>query len=266
MTVEIDLRFGRWQDVLADVECDAWIGDAPYSERTHAGHDMQVRNCKREGLDVMQSDLVYPFLTPDDVHRIVEHWSPRTRGWFVTLTDHVLVPHWTDALRAAGRYVFEPDVPLVELGSRVRLSGDGPSCWTVRLVVARPSTRAFATWGTLPGAYVVTREAKARVGGKPLSAMREIVADYSRPGDLVCDPFAGAATTLIAAAIEGRNAIGSEADREAFEDATNRIRRARRTGAGGTSGVVWCADGHAAPLRDKRGKAGQTSILDVLEP
>lgn len=31
-----DLRLGRYQDVLADVECDAVIADPPYSERTHA--------------------------------------------------------------------------------------------------------------------------------------------------------------------------------------------------------------------------------------
>lgn len=34
-----DLRLGRWQDVLADVECDALICDPPYSARTHKGHD-----------------------------------------------------------------------------------------------------------------------------------------------------------------------------------------------------------------------------------
>ena len=33
------LRLGRWQDALAGVECDALIVDAPYSARTHGGHD-----------------------------------------------------------------------------------------------------------------------------------------------------------------------------------------------------------------------------------
>lgn len=34
-----DLRLGRYQDVLGDVECDLLCVDAPYSARTHAGHD-----------------------------------------------------------------------------------------------------------------------------------------------------------------------------------------------------------------------------------
>jgi len=40
------------------------------------------------------------------------------------------------------------------------------------------------------------------IGGKPMWLMRALVRDYSRPGNLVCDPCAGGATTLIAAAIE----------------------------------------------------------------
>ena len=35
----IDLRLGRWESALADVErVDALIVDAPYSERTHESH------------------------------------------------------------------------------------------------------------------------------------------------------------------------------------------------------------------------------------
>jgi len=55
--------------------------------------------------------------------------------------------------------------------------------------------------------------------------MRAIVRDYSRPGDLVCDPCAGAATTLLAAAMEGRRAVGSEMDPATLEKAQTRIAR-----------------------------------------
>jgi DNA modification methylase len=63
------------------------------------------------------------------------------------------------------------------------------------------------------------------MGGKPLGVMRAIVRDYSRPGDIVCDPFAGDATTLLAAAMEGREAVGSECDESAFEAAQARLSR-----------------------------------------
>jgi site-specific DNA-methyltransferase (adenine-specific) len=54
--------------------------------------------------------------------------------------------------------------------------------------------------------------------------MRAIIRDYSRPGDLIVDPCAGGATTLIAAAIEGRRSIGSEMDETTFKKAQARIK------------------------------------------
>jgi site-specific DNA-methyltransferase (adenine-specific) len=200
----IDLRLGRYQDVLNDVEPDATIVDAPYSARTHSGHD--VATDTRDGSE--RRTINYQPWTPDDVREFVEHFSPRTRGWIVSITDHVLAQAWADELADAGRYVFSP-LPLVETGSRVRLQGDGPSSWCCWIVVARP--RELVGWGTLPGAYVYRgRGDRAVMGGKSTQCMAALVRDYSRPGQLVCDPCAGAATTLLAAAIEGRRAVGSE--------------------------------------------------------
>lgn len=216
----LDLRLGRWQDVLAGVECDALIFDAPYGERTHTGH-----NSGRGRFDQsMKRDIDYSHLTAPCVAEIVDSWAPRVRGWFCTITSHDLVPLWEASLSMAGRYVFAP-VPILDRGSRVRLQGDGPSCWCVWMIVARPRSKAFAKWGTLPGVYERSPgdERSGRMGGKPLGVMRAIVRDYSRPGDLVCDPFAGHATTLLAAAMEGRRAVGAEVDSDAFSQARVRL-------------------------------------------
>ena len=53
--------------------------------------------------------------------------------------------------------------------------------------------------------------------------MQSIVRDYSRPGDLVCDPFCGSGTTAIAALQEGRRFVGSEAKPEHHAIAMRRI-------------------------------------------
>jgi site-specific DNA-methyltransferase (adenine-specific) len=214
-----DLRFGRWQDALADVECDAWISDPPYSERTHAGQ-ADAAGPARDGS--ARSALAYDPIGEAEIGRIVGSWEPRTRGWFVAFSDHEQAPWWAEALRAAGRYVFSP-IPVVDIGSTVRMLGDGPSSWTTWLTVARP--RSLSRWGTLPGAYIRSEgdPRSARRGGKPLGVMRAIVRDYSRPGDLVCDPFAGHATTLLAAVTDCRLAVGSECDREAFDAAITRL-------------------------------------------
>lgn len=213
-----ELRLGRWQGVLVDVECDAVIVDAPYSARTHAGHNDAVNDDMRNGIN-------YSSMSDDSVREFVAHFSPRCRGWFVSITDHVLAPVWAAALETACRYVFAP-LPLVETGSRVRMMGDGPSCWTCWIVVARPRNATFHKWGTLPGAYIGSGKGdREHIGGKDSGIMRAIIRDYTRPGDLVCDPCAGAATTCLAAVQEGRRAIGSEMDPDTYAKAVKRLQR-----------------------------------------
>jgi hypothetical protein len=207
-----------WRALLDVVpRCDALIVDAPYSEKTHVGHR------KGAGVSNMvtmrpteRRDLDYLAWTHEDVTAFVGAWAPRCCGWFVTITDHELAPVWSAALASSGRLAFAP-LPFVSSGSRVRLAGDGPSCWAVWIVVARPRSAAFARWGALPGAYVLPAglldmrgNPFCVVGGKPLWLMERLVEDYSRPGDLICDPCCGAGTTLVAALRTGRHAVGGD--------------------------------------------------------
>jgi site-specific DNA-methyltransferase (adenine-specific) len=221
-----DYRLGRWQDVLADVECDAAIFDAPYGERTHRGHDAGAKVLRTDTGEAWARSIDYEYLTARDVRDVVEHWAPRTRGWFCSITSHDLIPHWEHALRKAGRYVFAP-LPILE-HYKQRVSGDGPGSRAVWMIVARPKTAAFLAlrWGSPPGHY--EREAgdprPRRMGGKSLSVMRGIVCDYSKPGDLVCDMFGGDATTGRAAIELGRRFVGCERDPEAWAAGLARLR------------------------------------------
>lgn len=228
-----------WQELLCEV--DALIVDAPYSERTHKGHADGAVTANRAG-DWSRShaakdaaaarvkyeasarserkSIEYPAWSPEDVRAFVAAWAPITRGWIVSLTDHVLVPVWSQALTDAGRYVFSP-LACVEPGSRVRMGGDGPAQWSCWAIVSRPKNRTFQKWGALPGAYVVPPgsgrsgnrkhgEGKPIAGGKNPWIMDRLVEHYSKPGDLVCDPCAGAGTTLASAIRAGRRALGGD--------------------------------------------------------
>jgi site-specific DNA-methyltransferase (adenine-specific) len=77
----------------------------------------------------------------------------------------------------------------------------------------------------LPGVYYGGRAPDKHIGGKPIDLVSAIVRDYTREGDLICDPFAGFGTTLLAAAMNGRRAIGAEADPETFERAVEKLSR-----------------------------------------
>ena len=224
-----DLRLGTWQSELADVECDTLIVDAPYSARTHGGHDIAVTHGAADNVRKTKGGrrtLGYSYWDEWTVDRFVESWSPRCRGWMVSITDHLLGPHWAEAMQECGRYVFAP-IPWVSVGSRVRLAGDGPSSWTCWIIVSRPRRREFMSWGTLPGAYFDQHDTASRkspvVGAKPLALMRALVRDYSRPGSVICDPCSGGGTTARAAQIEGRSFIGAEMDPETHAKAIERL-------------------------------------------
>lgn len=58
---------------------------------------------------------------------------------------------------------------------------------------------------------------------KPVALLRELIESSSKAGDVVLDPFVGVGSTLIAAAIEGRKAIGIEIEERYCEIAAKRL-------------------------------------------
>lgn len=223
--MKVDLRLGRWEDVLADVEVDALVADPPYGERTHGGQEAGGDGSARRG------ELAYTHWTPDDVARFVAHWSPRTRGWMACMTSHDLIVAWESAWTLAGRYFFAP-VPVVCTNPAPRIVGDGPTSGAVYLMVARPRRREFLVlpeggprWGSLPASYRYTRPPGEGGGGrgKPLLLLEAILRDYTEPGDLVCDPTMGWGSTLQAARVLGRRGVGAEVDPAAYAEAVRRL-------------------------------------------
>jgi site-specific DNA-methyltransferase (adenine-specific) len=217
-----ELRCGRYQDVLADVErVDAVVTDPPYSERTHAA---QI-SAPRDPVAALHgfAALEYRAWSEAEARDAAGAWARLASGWCVVFSDHALQRVYESAFEDSGRYVFAP-LAQTTLGRSVRLAGDGPATWTTWITVARP--RSMRAWGALPGAYVDgvgDRIAGEVRGAKQVALMRAIIRDYTRPGDLVCDPCAGGGTTLLAAVLEGRRAIGAEMDPSTFAKAVKRL-------------------------------------------
>jgi len=225
---------GDYREVLEGVTCDALITDPPYSARTHQGHRNGV-GLSGSGTPTERVDLSYGAWDDGCIARFVGDWSSRTAGWMACMTSHDLCPSYERAMEARGRYVFAP-IPCCVTGMTCRLAGDGPSSWSVYAMVSRPRS---AEWlavrkakrdargeiKSLPGFYAGPREEQEHIGGKPLWLMRALVRDYSEPGDLICDPCAGGGTTLLAAVMENRRAIGAERDPATFAKAVARLRR-----------------------------------------
>lgn len=214
------ILLGRWQDVLADVECDALICDPPYSDRTHRG----ARADRNDGAEDDAAPTYEPW-TDADVREFFGHWSDRVRGWIVVLTDSVTQQLVRDEAERAGRCAFAP-VPCVLRGMTVRQQGDGPSSWALYAMMSRPRRREFMGGWTRPGAYVgAAGDESAQGRGKPAWLMRALVADYSSRDQLIADPFAGWGATEEAAIGYSRRSVGAERDSAAHAEAVRRTSR-----------------------------------------
>ncbi len=220
-----DLRLGRWQDALADVEMvDAVITDPPYSARTEKGQRSGTVGC---GEGPRAGTIRYGSVSEADVVALVKRWAPVTRRWFVMFGDHLSVRWALDALDGAGWYSFAP-LAWAKTDAAPRLMSDGPSPGAEFVAVGRPRRRLDRIEKRFrPGWYHGPSRNMDRIviGGKPQWLMRAIVRDYSEPGDLVCDPCAGGATTLLASVVEGRRAVGAEMDPDTYAKALARLER-----------------------------------------
>ena len=63
---------------------------------------------------------------------------------------------------------------------------------------------------------------------KAVSVLSPLVTCYSKPGDLVLDPFAGVGSTLVAAALNGRNYLGVELEAKYCALANKRLNGVHR--------------------------------------
>jgi site-specific DNA-methyltransferase (adenine-specific) len=221
------LILGDCREVLPTLgKVDHIITDPPYGEGTHEQHDARAAR-RSDGANA--KPLGYSALTLDDVAVFAGLFHEATPGWVVWFTNFDLAHIVRARLSETVRTTFPP-LPYYHSGRSVRLAGDGPCSWTDWIVVAR--TKELRKWGTLRGGYIAGEgwNDKARMGGKPTRLMQMVVADYSRPDELVCDPFMGAGTTGVACMKEGRDFVGIEIDPAAFELACKRIEDAQRQG------------------------------------
>jgi len=221
----VELRCGRWQDVIADVgQVDAVITDPPYSSRTEMG----FRSGSASG--PTDDPIAYGSITETDAQQIAEWTCSTTARWAVVFNDHIGWGWFEAAFSARGWYTFAP-VVWCKGAAAPRFAGDGPASAVEHILIARPRARLRdGDVGSRPGFYNGMRAVSGAMsngavvtGGKPVDLMREIIRDYTQPGDLIADLYAGGATTLRAAELEGRRCIGAEMDPATYRKAVERL-------------------------------------------
>ena len=139
---------------------------------------------------------------------------------------------WASSIERAGGRFIRVGAALRET-PKPQLSGDRPGVGVDSIVICHSSGERLRWNGG--GHAAVWRSPAARFdpGGqqhptqKPLVLMRALISDFTDPGELVLDPFAGAGSTLVACKELGRSGLGWECDRGFHEAARARIEQAR---------------------------------------
>lgn len=209
---------GDCRNIRADLDYDVMITDPPYSEHVHkSATSCGTPGAKPSGAmkGAAKRDLGFDHLSPE-LRLHVCSLAALARRWSVIFTDVESVGAWRDDLTASGATYIRA-VPWIRW-SMPQLSGDRPPQGHEIIVLAWGREGGRKSWNG-PGnlthfAQTCMRGNNKHKAQKPLDLMLELVEFFSDRGETILDPFAGSGTTLLAAKILHRNAVGVELNPE----------------------------------------------------
>ncbi len=236
MTEEVTFLDGRvrlirgdCREVLPTIDgIDHVIGDPPYEDELHAavGKINRIRNDGRRVPD----DLTFDGVNADrsSLARICVEAS---NGWLILFTLAEGVRAWRDDIQAAGGK-WDTTLAWIKPDASPRFNGQGAARGFENAVTAWCG-EGYRSWnaGGKRGIYTYCVN-QGRHGEhpteKPVPLMMELLADYTKSGQTVADPFMGSGTTGIAAVKLGRQFVGIEMNPRWFDLACERIEAATR--------------------------------------
>lgn len=242
----MELEHGTWELRLCDCRhtkgglvsvsdraVDHSLCDPPYAEHVHKNFRVGK---KAPGVVSVAKDMGFDCITAKDRRFYGEHLARITICWITVFSDMESEHAWHLALvrKAAAEYVRFGFWDRCNTGTP-QFTGDRPSGAGEAICIAhgkRPKGFGHMKWNgggkdAIWRHKIVPHKRRRHVAEKPLSLMVELVRDFTNPGDLVCDPFAGSGTTGVACLKLGRRFLGWEGDPAAHALAAQRLRTTR---------------------------------------
>ena len=192
------------------------IDDPPYSEHTHAKqwdrYALQVAGGKR--FKNPPKTLSFAPLTAEVRDFVAAQSARLVERWSIAFSDVEWAHEWRDSFLAAGLDAVRTCL-WVKPDASPQFTGDRPAVAAEAFVVAHPAGRKRWNAGGKRNVYTHGVNNFGRVDrphptSKPIDLMLEILADFTDPGDVVLDCFAGSATTGVGCLRLGRMFIGIE--------------------------------------------------------
>jgi site-specific DNA-methyltransferase (adenine-specific) len=224
----VTLYHGDCLDVLPLLDpVDHVITDPPYAilvVNTSKGASRGLGKAKRRNLGyngVREEDRVVLSLM---IAQLVRRWA-------LVFCDAESLMLWRVSLEAGGLRHIRSGA-WISPACTPQFSGDRPGTGWEACEIVHAKGRCRWNGGGNPAVWVINRpvngtperEAAQHPTPKPLALMSRIVADFTDQGETILDPFAGSGTTLVAAKLNGRKAIGIEKSEQYCAVAAKRLR------------------------------------------
>jgi DNA modification methylase len=223
----VELYCGDCLEVLPTLKpVDHVISDPPYEKEAHR-EGRRTQASLKHGID---ADLDFEAITEEIRGRVAQLCCDLSTGWCLFFCQAEAAGAWRDAIEIAGGK-YKRTMIWVKPDSTPQLNGQMPAPGYESMPLAWCG-KGHSRWnaGGKRGVYTHLTNGPDRHGvhktEKPVALMRELVADFTNPGQLICDPFAGSGTTGVAAVKLGRRFIGIEKEPRFFDIACARISRA----------------------------------------
>lgn len=230
-----DLRHGDCIEGMRgmdDKSVDHVICDPPYDEHTHrAQRRGATGKDKTKGLSStsvsMERYIGFPAITTAEMDACAREFSRVCKRWILVFCSMEQQHAWMTLMERHGLNHVRFGI-WSKPGSTPQFTGDRPGTGCEAIEIAHPPGRkrwngggGFGLW-TVP---IVKEQTGVRVHPtqKPLALMEALVRDFTDPGDLILDPFAGSGTTGVAAIRLGRRFVGWERDPKYHAIATKRL-------------------------------------------
>lgn len=205
------------------------ITDPPFSEDTHAPALIRKRRDGGKARDVISFAAATDTLILDASAEIVR----LTKRWIIVFGDEGSLPKWRAALESNGAEWIRLGI-WVKSDAAPQMTGDRPGQGhELFAVLHAPRAAGRTRWNgggrhaRYTGPAQESGVTRVHPTQKPLWLMSAIVRDFTDPGELVCDPFAGSGSTGVAAVQEGRRFVGWELDAAHCASARARLAAAR---------------------------------------
>lgn len=232
----VELYLGDCLEVLPTLgPVDHVISDPPYEDELHKAFGNKIQ--RNDGAHLPRSaNMLKPIeFAGINAGRAATAAAcvAASSGWVILFTLAEGVRAWRDDLQAAGAK-WDTTCFWIKPDASPRFNGQGPARGAECFVTCWAGT-GYRSWnaGGKRGVYshlVNHGRQGEHPTEKPVSLMAEIILDFTKPGQLVCDPFCGSGSTGVAAVKLGRRFVGIEQNERWFDLSCRRINEALKQG------------------------------------